>query len=96
LVDPVTVISGIALANKAFKEVKQLLQNGRTVADCGKQLTDWAKGCSQVQEENNRTKLKSIQTGQRKRLQLPMHPRPLQKLAVSHCPSVSQPHACVF
>ena len=57
MVDPVTVISGIALANKAFKEVKQLLQNGRTVADCGKQLTDWAKGCSQVQEENNRTKL---------------------------------------
>ena len=57
MVDPVTIISGIALANKAFKEVKQLLQNGRTVADCGKQLTDWAKGCSQVQEENNRTKL---------------------------------------
>ena len=57
MVDPVTIISGIALANKAFKEVKQLLQNGRTVADSGKQLTDWAKGCSQVQEENNRTKL---------------------------------------
>ena len=57
MVDPVTIISGIALANKAFKEVKQLLQNGRSVADCGKQLTDWAKGCSQVQEENNKTKL---------------------------------------
>ena len=57
MVDPVTIISGIALANKAFKEVKQLLENGRSVNDCAKQLTDWAKGCSQVQEENNRTKL---------------------------------------
>jgi len=57
VVDPVTVISGIALANKAFKEVKQLLENGRKVADCGKQLTDWAKGCSQVQEESNKSSL---------------------------------------
>ena len=49
MVDPVTIISGIALANKAFGEVKQLLQNGRQVADCGKQLSDWARGSSQVQ-----------------------------------------------
>ena len=52
MVDPVTIISGIALANKAFKEVKQLLENGRSVNDCAKQLTDWATGCSQVHEEN--------------------------------------------
>jgi len=57
MVDPVTIISGIALANKAFGEVKQLLQNGRDVADCGKQLSDWARGCSQVQEENNKQSL---------------------------------------
>ena len=57
MVDPVTIISGIALANKAFGEVKQLLQNGRQVADCGKQLSDWARGCSQVQEENNKQSL---------------------------------------
>lgn len=57
MVDPVTIISGIALANKAFGEVKQLLQNGRDVADCGKQLSDWARGCSQVQEESNKQSL---------------------------------------
>ena len=57
MVDPVTIISGIALANKAFGEVKQLLQNGRQVADCSKQLSDWARGCSQVQEENNKQSL---------------------------------------
>ena len=57
MVDPVTIISGIALANKAFGEVKQLLQNGRAVADCGKQLTDWARGASQVQEEHNKSSL---------------------------------------
>jgi len=31
VVDPVTIISGIALANKAFKEVKQLLENDKTL-----------------------------------------------------------------
>lgn len=62
MVDPVTIISGIALANKAFKEVKQLLENGKSVNDCAKQLTDWATGCSQVHEENNKQKLMGSST----------------------------------
>ncbi|MEK9896089.1 MAG: hypothetical protein VW518_06645 [Burkholderiaceae bacterium] len=57
MVDPVTIISGISLANQAFGEIKQLLANGRSVADCGKQLTAWARGCSQVQEDNNKQSL---------------------------------------
>ena len=64
MVDPVTIISGIALANKAFGEVKQLLQNGRDVADCSKQLSMWARGCSQVQEENNKQNVMGSSTSQ--------------------------------
>ena len=64
MVDPVTIISGIALANKAFGEVKQLLQNGRDVADCSKQLSMWARGCSQVQEENNKQSVMGSSTSQ--------------------------------
>tara|TARA_R100000322_G_scaffold164255_1_gene128496 strand:- start:811 stop:1281 length:471 start_codon:yes stop_codon:yes gene_type:complete len=64
VVDPVTIISGIALANKAFGEVKQLLQNGRDVADCSKQLSMWARGCSQVQEENNKQNVMGSSTSQ--------------------------------
>ena len=52
--DPITIsgaIAGIKIANEAFGAVKQMIQNGRTVADCGSALGKWMAGVQAVEKE---------------------------------------------
>jgi len=52
--DPITIsgaIAGIKIANEAFGAVKQMIQNGRTVADCGTALGKWMAGVQAVEKE---------------------------------------------
>ncbi len=55
--DPVTVVTGalagIRVANSAFASIKELIQNGRSVSDCGAQLSQWFAGASAVEKEAN-------------------------------------------
>ncbi len=55
--DPVTVVTGalagIRAANAAFASIKELIQNGRSVSDCGAQLSQWFAGASAVEKEAN-------------------------------------------
>ena len=54
MVDPVTItgaIAGIKVANEAFGAIKQMIQNGRTVADCGTALGKWMSGVQAVEKE---------------------------------------------
>ena len=56
MVDPATIIGGLALANKAFKEIKQLCQNGAEFSSMSNALINWSKGCSLVEQEHKKTK----------------------------------------
>ena len=52
--DPLTIsgaIAGIKIANEAFGAVKQMIQNGRSVADCGTALGKWMAGVQAVEKE---------------------------------------------
>ena len=52
--DPLTIsgaIAGIKIANEAFGAVKQMIQNGRSVADCGTALGKWMQGVQAVEKE---------------------------------------------
>lgn len=55
--DPVTVVTGalagIRVANSAFASIKELIQNGRSVSDCGAQLAQWFSGAAAVEKEAN-------------------------------------------
>jgi len=54
MVDPLTItgaIAGIKVANEAFGAIKSMLENGRTVADCGTALGKWMAGVSAVEKE---------------------------------------------
>lgn len=52
--DPLTIsgaIAGVKIANEAFGAIKQMIQNGRTVADCGTALGKWMQGVQAVEKE---------------------------------------------
>ena len=54
MVDPITItgaIAGIKIANEAFSAVKEMIGNGRTVADCGSALGKWMAGVQAVEKE---------------------------------------------
>ena len=52
--DPITIsgaIAGIKLANEAFGAVKEMIGNGKSVADCGTALGKWMAGVQAVEKE---------------------------------------------
>lgn len=55
--DPVTVVTGavagLKLANSAFEQVKNLLENGRSIADAGSALNNYFTGVAAVEKEAN-------------------------------------------
>ena len=55
MVDPVTVVTGavagLKLANSAFEQVKNLLENGRSIADAGSALSKYFVGVAAVEKE---------------------------------------------
>lgn len=57
MVDPVTVVTGavagLKLANAAFEQVKNLLENGKSIADAGSALSKYFTGVAAVEKEAN-------------------------------------------
>ena len=57
MVDPVTVVTGavagLKLANAAFGQVKELLENGRSIADASGALSQYFTGVAAIEKEAN-------------------------------------------